>query len=426
MAFYNAHGKSRAFTLIELLVVIAIIAILAVVVVLTLNPAELLRQSRDANRVSDMATLNSALNLYVTDQSGASSFSLGNANATYPSVYDSSATSTAGDQCQGLALPTLGTGQSWQCSASSTYRNATTTGWIPVNFSNISSGPPLGNLPVDPVNQTSSNLFYSYNTNGSQFVVTADLESQKYKAQYGALPQDTFFPEVIFGGTPSVSSLFDPAGLVGYWPLNEGSGTIAYDQTSNGNNGAWNGSMIAGSHYTSNAKVGGWAGNFDGTTNYVMVTSSASTALVGNLTVAAWIRIPVPNSSYNGIGAEYGGCTVGAGTCGFDLGYYMGGITFNIRSGANGNSGTATGGAIGDGNWHFVTGVFNGTQVIAYRDGVAGAPVSWAYPPGANTIPFTIGSRGGSNLFPGIIDDVRLYNRALSSAEVQALYNAEK
>ncbi len=60
----------RGFTLIELLVVIAIIAILAVVVVLTLNPAQLLAQSRDANRVSDLATLQSAISLYTVDQGG--------------------------------------------------------------------------------------------------------------------------------------------------------------------------------------------------------------------------------------------------------------------------------------------------------------------------------------------------------------------
>ena len=40
--------RSYAFTLIELLLVVAIIAVLAGVVILALNPAELLRQSRDA------------------------------------------------------------------------------------------------------------------------------------------------------------------------------------------------------------------------------------------------------------------------------------------------------------------------------------------------------------------------------------------
>lgn len=41
-------NRRNSFTLIELLIVVAIVAILAIVVVLTLNPAELLKQSRDS------------------------------------------------------------------------------------------------------------------------------------------------------------------------------------------------------------------------------------------------------------------------------------------------------------------------------------------------------------------------------------------
>jgi len=63
------NKTQKGFTLIELLVVIAIIAILAVVVVLTLNPAELLRQARDSNRISDFATIKSTISLYQEDVS---------------------------------------------------------------------------------------------------------------------------------------------------------------------------------------------------------------------------------------------------------------------------------------------------------------------------------------------------------------------
>ena len=69
--FKNKSTRS-GFTLIELLVVIAIIAILSVVLILTLNPAELLRQARDSNRVSDLATLKSAISLYLADVSSPS------------------------------------------------------------------------------------------------------------------------------------------------------------------------------------------------------------------------------------------------------------------------------------------------------------------------------------------------------------------
>ncbi len=177
--------KHEAFTLIELLVVIAIIAVLAVVVVLVLNPAELLKQSRDSSRLSDLATITSALNLYNIDQGGAPGYSLGASNVTYLSIPDPTATTSSGTDCSGIGFPA---GGAFHCAASSTYRNVNDTGWIPVNLSSISSGSPFGSLPVDPVNQSSSNLYYTYQTNGSTFELRAVPESQKYLAQAGTNP----------------------------------------------------------------------------------------------------------------------------------------------------------------------------------------------------------------------------------------------
>jgi prepilin-type N-terminal cleavage/methylation domain-containing protein len=209
----SPHRSSprKGFTLIELLVVIAIIAILAVVVVLTLNPAELLRQSRDANRVSDLATLNSAINLYITDQGGSNGFSLGSSSVTYLSVPDPAATTTAGTNCAGLGT-NFTSGTYFDCSASSTYRNASGQGWIPINFSSISSGIPFGSLPVDPVNATSSDLYYSYQTNGTTFRLVASPESQKDTAAAGA--------------NPSMFTSGSNASLYGNWILVPGNSTF--------------------------------------------------------------------------------------------------------------------------------------------------------------------------------------------------------
>src|SRR6202035_4968923 len=109
----------NAFTLIELLVVIAIIAILSVVVILVLNPGQLLQQSRDANRLSDLSITNTALGVFAA-QGG---ISLGSSSVVYISVPDPSASSSAGDQCQGLNLPAAPSGTTYFCGASSTYRN---------------------------------------------------------------------------------------------------------------------------------------------------------------------------------------------------------------------------------------------------------------------------------------------------------------
>jgi prepilin-type N-terminal cleavage/methylation domain-containing protein len=166
----------RGFTLIELLVVIAIIAILSVVVILTLNPADLLRQSRDTNRLSDLATINTALGLFQTDINASA---LGTASTTYLSIPDPSATSSAGDQCQGLGFPALPTGSSYHCASSSTYRNTDGMGWIPANFKLISSGNPFATLPVDPTNTTSGNFYYAYTPGATTWELDTQMEASK-------------------------------------------------------------------------------------------------------------------------------------------------------------------------------------------------------------------------------------------------------
>jgi prepilin-type N-terminal cleavage/methylation domain-containing protein len=428
----DRYTDDLGFTLIELLVVIAIIAILAVVVVLTLNPAELLRQSRDANRVSDMSTLTDALNLYVTDQAGSASFYLGNASDTYPSTYDPSATSTAGDQCQGLGMLSLNTstGQAWQCAPSSTYRDVNITGWIPVNLNAISAGSPIGSLPVDPTNQTSSGLFYSYNTNGSQFEVTANLESQKYKAQYGNAPQTPFFPEVISGGTQGVSALYNNSGLVGYWPINEGSGSSTIDQSGSGNNGTWSGASGGSNstHYTG-GKIGSYAGYFDGSTNYVNM-GNPTVLQVSQISVFVWTnRSAIVN--YARVVANYNS-SVGAGAFRLlDSGNGNFQCTSYLSSSVQVGVNTPTGSFKTTGIWQQVGCTYNGSTMTAYINGVAVASTtaSGSLYYGA-AAPWYIGASytGTSyqNPFAGSIDDVRIYNRALSAAEIMALYDAER
>jgi hypothetical protein len=348
---------------------------------------------------------------------------MGSASTTYVSISDLSATSTAGDQCQGLSLPSLttSTGQTYQCAASSTNRNANGTGWIPVNFSKITSGSPIGDLPVDPTNQTSSNLYYTYTTNGTQYEVTAILESQKYKTQFGTSYPITDYPEVIAQGSNlTLSELFNPSGIVGYWPLNEGSGTIAYDQSGNGNNGTWNGSTSTNGTYYTGGKVGSYAGNFNGSNDYISIPNAAQTTSAFSASV--WANIPGLSFYYI-----------------FDKWSYSAGnyrswsldITGDSVEWRASSAGTDTSTAsVSDyplpAGWNYIVGTYNGTNIYLYVNGalISSAPLSSVI---STTQPVYIGGGddGTAGRLIGSVDDPRIYNRALSSAEVQALYNAE-
>ncbi len=172
----NQSKTKDGFTLIELLVVIAIIAILAVVVVLTLNPGELLKQSRDSNRLSDLGTLKTAISFYLQDNRMPN---LASSTAGYTGCYlsTSAGNGTSTSKCGVFAGGGITTNVS---TTSALYRKVDATGWVPVNLSSVSFGTPLGALPIDPLN--SANYYYAYaaSSSNNMFELNAWIESTKY------------------------------------------------------------------------------------------------------------------------------------------------------------------------------------------------------------------------------------------------------
>ena len=168
----------RGFTLVELLIALGIIAVISVVAVMVINPVELLKRSRDVVRIADLVTVNKAVAIYNLDISG----SLGIASTTYVSIPDPAATTTAGTNCASLGLPAASSGIGYHCSSPSNYRNVDGTGWIPLNFNLISMKSPLGVLPVDPTQATSTGMYYTYSAIGGNWEITATTESDKYSA----------------------------------------------------------------------------------------------------------------------------------------------------------------------------------------------------------------------------------------------------
>jgi prepilin-type N-terminal cleavage/methylation domain-containing protein len=411
-------SSRKAFTLIELLVVIAIIAILAVVVVLTLNPAELLRQSRDANRLSDLATLNSAINLYNTDQGGATGYSLGSASTTYLSLPDPAATSTSGTNCSTMGLPATSSNWSYHCPASSTQRSITNLGWIPINFASISAGSPFSNLPIDPTNTSSSLSYYTYQTTGSTYEVTVPLESSKYIKQ-NLLVSNPDPTRYAMGSAPSL--IPQEEGLVGYWPMDEGNGSTTQDLSGNGNIGTWSGTASGTSGYYSKGQVGSWGGSFDGSTTYVGFPNMSS---FQNGTISFWVKtLGRATASVNNQEGKFSFANYSPSI------YGTGAIGINWSGASNqypGNYG------LPDNVWSYVTvswtgaGTGAGNIYLYYNAQLKQTFVETTMPIGSGyTGAGSIYGNGNGSL-NGLMDDIRIYNRALSAAEIQQIYNAEK
>jgi YD repeat-containing protein len=212
-------------------------------------------------------------------------------------------------------------------------------------------------------------------------------------------------------------------GLVGYWDFDDGT---AVDMSSNGNNGFINGAAVA-PGVLENALI------FDGYGDYVSMPDSDSLNFSSSyITVSAWVNLSdymnhdariVGHWSANGSNREYALLVNGNHKFLFILNS-LGTGNVIVPDEAISIEAAET---VLTNKWYHVLGVWDGSEAKLYVDG--SLKNSSAYLAGIHngTEPLYIGSDGGgtNNVydFPGIIDEVGLWNRALSESEIKSLYN---
>ena len=208
-------------------------------------------------------------------------------------------------------------------------------------------------------------------------------------------------------------------GLVGYWSLdaNDINGTTVYDKSGKGNNGTTIASPTGVSGKVKQAL------DFDGSTQYITTIGDDIFDFgIGNFTASAWIKLDdvagaeAVMGKYNANIAGQRGWIIRV-----DSGVFSG---FIDLPGANIIGATT----MSAGAWHHITMVRNGNNGYVYLNGTQDGTASGLSALNATSnIVLEIGAQGkGVGPFGGSIDEVRIYNRALSAAEVANLYESAK
>jgi hypothetical protein len=312
----------------------------------------------------------------------------------------------------------LPAGYAYHCSGPSYYQKTDGTGWIPINFSSVTPSSPLGTLPIDPVNAVSSRLYYTYTTNGSQYETTAVMVSPVYKlggtndviSQDGGTLASVYEKGTKLGLEPLD---YGDASLVGYWTFDEGGGTVVNDYSGNNASGTWQGAL--GNQWAA-GKVGPYAGSFDGTDNYVPITDAGSLH-PSVISISLWFdsKSAVTNMYLLNKGSNR------ATGSGYNVYVYSGNRPACWFYDGLGNlQNLRMSGTVSTDTWYHLVCTYDNASLRMYVNGVFNSSLN------ASGFTTTDARLEISQVFFGLIDDVCIYNRALSASEIQAMYSGGK
>lgn len=205
--------------------------------------------------------------------------------------------------------------------------------------------------------------------------------------------------------------------LVAYYPFNGN----ANDESGYGNNGTVNGATLTTDRFGNPNS----AYEFDGTSDYIEVADSNSLDITNEITIAAWVKPDISNPTESQALVSKYRSEPGFRTY-MLYGYTTGTQGPRFRVWTTGDIGDAsTTDLLSTTDWSFVVGTYDGANAKLYINGVLKNTNSGSGLIATNSLPLRIGAGNETshlNPFDGKIDDVRIYNRALTGPDIEALY----
>jgi hypothetical protein len=246
-----------------------------------------------------------------------------------------------------------------------------------------------------------SNWSYTWTppTTGSFTLATRAVDDS------GNLQSPAIGPTILIGN-PSPN----PAGLVASYDFNQGSGATLTDKTGNGNNGTILGATWAPGRFGSGLL-------FNGSSNWVTIPDANSLDLTTGMTLEAWVKPSTPDGFKTIILKERSG--------GLAYSMYAANDTDGppaafLNFGSSSDQ-TVSGSAVLPLNaWSHLAVTYDGATMSLYANGVLVGSSSFTGSMVSTSGALRLGGNSiWGDFFAGTMDDVRIYNRALSAIEIR-------
>jgi cysteine-rich repeat protein len=272
-----------------------------------------------------------------------------------------------------------------------------------------------GDLYIDNAGQVNASNGMDFEAQDYTFndVYIGNNVKLKMKGDKSTLPDGVEYPPM-----PEAHPIESDEDTVGLWNMDEGSdntcsgGEDVCDSSGEGNHGTFYGNAA----FTSSAKLGSYAVTFDGSGDYVNVGDSSSLDNLSVMTLEAWIY-PVSISGANRVIVSKRGIDSIA-----PFHYYLNSSNSTLCLRIN-TSAYCSANAISPNEWTYVVATYDNSSINLYLEGVENISHSYSAAIPSNDRVVQIGWREGSNeYFNGTIDEVAIYNRVLTTKEIEAHY----
>jgi len=251
------------------------------------------------------------------------------------------------------------------------------------------------------------------------FALSPSMHAQLSKIYFGWTMGTGAYADVVkidkfalnFKAAPSATAPTVPTGYAAAYTFDEAANATIHDTSGNGNNGTKSGAAMWGPDVRT-PKSASMFFTTAGTDGLVTVNDAASLRLdSGAGTIAAWVNVRKTGSSNAPLVSKSGA---------YILRFNTGRTLSLVLTNGGTTTVTTTTTLPSNSKWYHVAATWNGTKAIIYINGTAMQTTTTTRTAASTTTPLLIGGNGSIS-FDGLIDDLYLYNRALTATEITGL-----